>query len=80
VTTARLIVEYSTTADMPDGQCLPPYLEDNVVWHVVRRLPGARTLWRRIRLSPGTSAETPEHATDRRLVACTFLTWRQSRP
>jgi hypothetical protein len=48
---AGLIVEYADTADMPDGRCLPPLDEgDDAVWRVIRRLPGARTCWRRIRL------------------------------
>jgi hypothetical protein len=49
-----LIVEYAETADMGDGQPLPPFIDDNVVWHLARRLPGARTLWRRIFLKPET--------------------------
>jgi hypothetical protein len=72
---ARLIVEYADTADMPDGQPLPPYIDDDVVWHAVCPIPGARMLWRRIRLS----SETLEHAIDRRPVALTFNAWRQSR-
>ena len=39
---AHLIVEYADTADMDDGQPLPPLIVDGVVWCVVRRLP-ART-------------------------------------
>jgi hypothetical protein len=47
-----LMIEHMTTADMPDGQSLPPFIdEDGALWRVVRRLAGARTLWRRIRLS-----------------------------
>jgi hypothetical protein len=46
-----VIVEYVDTADMADGQSLPPYIDDGVVWRVVRRLPDNRTRWRRIRLS-----------------------------
>jgi hypothetical protein len=45
-----LRIEHAVTADMPDGQPLPPFIEGNVVSHVVRRLPNARTLWRRIAL------------------------------
>jgi hypothetical protein len=52
-----LIIEYADTVDMPDGQPLPPYIDDNVVWHVVRRAD-AWTRWRRIRLS----SEISEHA------------------
>jgi hypothetical protein len=33
---------------MDDGQSLPPYIDDGIVWCRVRRLPGSRTLWRRI--------------------------------
>ena len=46
-----LRVEHSVTADMADGQPLPPYTDDGVVWQVVRRADG-RTTWRRIFLSP----------------------------
>ena len=46
----RLIVEYADTADMDDGQPLPPLIIDGAVWCVVRRLPGARTHWRRLSL------------------------------
>jgi hypothetical protein len=52
MTAAGLVIEYTTTADMPDGQSLPPFIDkDGAVWGVVRRLPGARTRWRRIRPS-----------------------------
>ena len=43
----RSVIEHSVTADMPDGQSLPPFIEDGVVWRVVHRDDG-RTLWRRI--------------------------------
>jgi hypothetical protein len=45
----HLKIEYATTCDLDDGQVCPPWIEDNVVWHVVRRANG-RTLWRRIGL------------------------------
>ena len=61
-----LIIELIDTADMYDGQPLPPFIDDNVVWHLARRLPGARTLWRRIFLKP----ETPR--SDCRQVARAF--------
>jgi hypothetical protein len=70
----RLIVELIKTADMPDGQPLPPHFDDDAIWRIVRHLPGARTLWRRVRLSSKTSSE---HAIDRRLVARTSSAWRQ---
>ena len=67
---AHILVEYADTADMPDGQPLPPYIDsDGAIWRVIRRLPGARTLWRRIRLSSETSSEP---AIDRRQVARAF--------
>jgi hypothetical protein len=50
-----VIVEYVDTADMADGQSLPPYIDDGVVWQVVRHLPDNRTRWRRIRLSSQSS-------------------------
>ena len=46
----QLAIKYAVTADMADGQALPPFIEDNVVWHVVRRADGP-TLWRRISLT-----------------------------
>lgn len=41
----QLAIEHAVTADMDDGQPLPPFIEDGYVWHVVRRA-GGRTLWR----------------------------------
>jgi hypothetical protein len=35
--TPALRIEHSVSADMADGQPLPPLIEDGVVWHVVRR-------------------------------------------
>jgi hypothetical protein len=64
-----LIVEYVETADMPDGQPLPPCINDDVVWHVVDRAD-ARTRWRRISL-----AENPRP--DCRQVAGAFNAWRR---
>lgn len=61
-----LIVQYADTADMDDGQSLPPFIDDDcAVWRVVRRLPGGRTRWRRVLSS--------KHATDRRQVARDFI-------
>jgi hypothetical protein len=46
-----LIVEYVETADMPDGQPLPPHIDDDgAVWHVVDRAD-ASTRWRRVSLA-----------------------------
>jgi hypothetical protein len=42
-----IVVEYATTADMSDGQALPPLIENGVVWHIVRRSDG-HPYWRRI--------------------------------
>jgi hypothetical protein len=53
--TPALCIEHSVTADMADGQPLPPYTDRGVVWHVVRRLDG-RTTWRRISLANQTNA------------------------
>jgi hypothetical protein len=64
-----LIIEHTTTVDMPDGQPLPPYINDDVVWHVVDRAD-ARTRWRRISL-----AENPRP--DCRQVAGAFNAWRR---
>jgi hypothetical protein len=52
---SRVVFDHTTTVDMDDGQALPPFLEDNHVWHIVRRREG-RTLWRRI--YPTTETET----------------------
>jgi hypothetical protein len=52
----KLAIDHVITADMDDGQPLPPFIEDGVIWCVVRRQHG-RTLWRRILLTteqPGT--------------------------
>jgi hypothetical protein len=51
-----LVIEHSVTADMPNGQSLPPFIEDGVVWCVVHRDDG-RTLWRRISIQ--TTAPSP---------------------
>jgi hypothetical protein len=45
-----ILIEHLTTGDMPDNQPLPPFMDDNAIWHVVRRLPDQKTLWRRISL------------------------------
>jgi hypothetical protein len=45
-----LVVERTTTTDMDDGQPMPPWIEDGIVWHIVRRADGL-TQWRRISLS-----------------------------
>jgi hypothetical protein len=46
----ELVIEHIVIADMADGQPLPPLIEDNIVWHVVRRADGY-TIWRRLFLS-----------------------------
>jgi hypothetical protein len=48
--TLALCIEHVVTVDMANGQPLPPYFDDDVVCHVVRRADG-RTLWRRLFLS-----------------------------
>jgi hypothetical protein len=45
-----IAIEHAVTADMADGQPLPPLIESGVPWRVVRRADG-RTLWRRLFLS-----------------------------
>jgi hypothetical protein len=54
-----LKIEHAITSDMPDGQPLPPFIEDGLIWRVVRRADG-RTLWRRLLLnsSPVTGWRT----------------------
>jgi hypothetical protein len=46
----NLVIEHAVTADMPDGQPLPPYFDNGAVWCVVRCADG-RTTWRRIFLN-----------------------------
>jgi len=46
-----LRIEHTITADMTDGQPLPPLIEDGVVWHLVKRANGCTT-WRRLFLTP----------------------------
>jgi hypothetical protein len=70
---SQLVIKYATTSDMDDGRPLPPLGVDGDIWCVVRRLHGARTLWRFIRL------ETPKHAADRRPVALALISRRQTR-
>ena len=48
----KIAIDRVSTTDMDDGQPLPPFMEDGVVWCVVRRQHG-RTLWRRIFLKTG---------------------------
>lgn len=48
--TLALCIEHVVTADMDDGQQLPPLIEDGFRWHVVHRAKGS-TLWRRVFLS-----------------------------
>jgi len=50
-----IIIEHQATADMDDGQALPPFW-DGSAWHVVRRLPNQQTLWRRIGLQTTQSS------------------------
>jgi hypothetical protein len=42
-----LVIEHAVTADMQDGQPLPPYNDQDTIWRVVRRADGL-TSWRRI--------------------------------
>ena len=49
ITFHKLVIEHIVTADLPDGQACPPWIEHNIVWHVVRQY-GGRTTWRRIYL------------------------------
>jgi hypothetical protein len=53
-----LVIEHSTTADMPDGQALPPFIDDGGVWHLVRRADG-HTLWRRISITSAPASALP---------------------
>jgi hypothetical protein len=41
-----ILIEHQTTADMADGQPLPPLIENGRPWHLVRRTDGY-SLWRR---------------------------------
>jgi hypothetical protein len=51
----NLVIEHCETTDMPDGQCLPPYMDNGAMWHVVCRLNN-KTLWRRIILKDKSTA------------------------
>ena len=44
---SQLCIEHVATVDLDDGRVCPPYLEDGVIWRVVKRRSG-QTLWRRI--------------------------------
>jgi hypothetical protein len=56
----KLAIEHTTTADMDDGQPLPPFMEDGVLWCVVRR-QHSRTLWRRITLQTAEQSAAVTH-------------------
>lgn len=43
-----LAIDHDLTADM-NGRPMPPLIDEDVVWQVVRHFPGA-TIWRRIHL------------------------------
>jgi hypothetical protein len=43
----NLVIEHTVTCDLDDGRVCAPYLEDGVIWCVVKRRSG-QTLWRRI--------------------------------
>jgi hypothetical protein len=58
----NLAIAHSTTANMDDGQSLPPLIEDGVVWHVVR-CSHNKTLWRRVFLQTHAN-ETPPASRD----------------
>jgi hypothetical protein len=57
-----LIIEHLVTADMNDGQPLPPFYERDAIWCVVRRLPDQMTLWRSLFLSPLRAPISPPTA------------------
>jgi hypothetical protein len=62
-----LIIKHLVTADMDDGQPLPPLIENGIVWCVVRRAHGL-TLWRRIFLKESSAMAI--HARRRRAREC----------
>jgi hypothetical protein len=47
--TATLFIEHAVTADMNDGQPLPPFIENGVIWYAIQR-SNNKTTWRRISL------------------------------
>jgi hypothetical protein len=56
--TRACIIEYAVTTNMPDGQPLPPFVDD-AISHVVCHFSNQKTLWRRISLQttqPSTAA------------------------
>jgi hypothetical protein len=44
---------------MADGQALPPFIENAVVWRVARGLPDGKTLWRKIFLDHAREMPPP---------------------
>jgi hypothetical protein len=61
-----LHIEHAITADMDDGQALPPIIEYDAVWCVVDRSPENKTtLWRRITLQTDTAPPSPAAARSR---------------
>jgi hypothetical protein len=52
----NIVIEHRVTTDMPDGQALPPLIENNLIWCVVHRASGC-TLWRRISLEPSPASD-----------------------
>ena len=52
-----ILIEHQTTADMAEGQPLPPLIENGRPWHLVRRT-GSHSLWRRLFL---TNPNRKEH-------------------
>jgi hypothetical protein len=47
-------IDRIVTSNMPDGQPLPPYMDNGAIWRVVHPLPSHKTLWRRISIQPIT--------------------------
>ena len=53
----NLVIEHVITADMPDGQPLPPFYEHDAIWHLVDRFHDQKkTLWRRISIQTNTTS------------------------
>jgi hypothetical protein len=40
-----LAIEHAVTADMADGQPLPPLIEDGRAWHLMHRADGVSDVW-----------------------------------
>ena len=57
-TIPTLVIKHAVTADMADGQPLPPHY-DGAVWRVLRHQPDHTTLWRSISIRASAPPPAP---------------------